>query len=70
MAKINRVEVLEDMVLDAVEVIDNSDQSRMGLSDALDEVRSILEIGYGEGFDEDVAERLGYELEDETEDEE
>lgn len=60
--KSERVLELESAILDAVEVIDQTDQSRKSLSDGMDETRNILAAAYGEDFEYGVAERLGIEL--------
>lgn len=60
--KTERVLELEQALIDAAEVIDTTDQSRKSLSDGLDEVRNIIAAAYGEDFEVDVAERLGFEL--------
>ncbi|HEY0428705.1 MAG TPA: hypothetical protein VGC76_13070 [Pyrinomonadaceae bacterium] len=65
-----RVTELEEMVLDIVEEIDNADQSRVGLLTALDNVRNIASIAYGDDFDDDVAKHLGYDLEDDEDEDE
>jgi len=67
--KSERVIELEEAVLNACEVIDNCDQSRVALSDGMDNVRMLLAEAYGEDFEDDLAVKMGYELEDEDEDE-
>ena len=50
---------LQDAILDAAEEIDNTDQSRSGLSEGLDNVRVILAEAYGPDFEDDLAEKVG-----------
>lgn len=64
-----RVKELEEMVLDIVEEIDNAEQSRVGLLTALDNVRNIASLAYGDDFDDDVTARLGHDIDDDDDDE-
>ena len=60
--KLNRIEQIETALFDAVEIIDETDQSRNALSIAMDEVRDVLVSGYGENFDDDFSNRFDNEV--------
>lgn len=64
-----RITELEQMALEAAEIIDNADQSRIGLSNALDEIRNVISTAYGEDFEDDLAQHLGVIYDDEVEEE-
>ena len=61
------LELLES-ILDAAVVIDTTDQSRVALSDGLDEVRSVLAEAYGPDFEEHLAERFEEGTDDDDDD--
>ena len=60
---------LEEGILNAVESIDNCDQSRTQLSATLDQVRETLVESYGDEFQNDFDEMIGIEAEPVDEDE-
>ncbi len=68
--KSERVIDLEEAILNAVEQIDTGDQNRVGLLETLDNIRQILEVGYGDDFEDDFAEKMGIELIDEEDEDE
>ncbi len=49
-----RAKELEDAVVEAVSVLDEADGSRVGMSEAFDSARSILETAYGDSLNEDI----------------
>ncbi len=64
MARTNqRVFELEEGILNAVELLDNCDGSRLNLVNTLDEVRETLVTSYGDDFQEEYDEMLGNETE-------
>lgn len=66
--KPERVIALEEAILNAVEQIDTANPNRVGLLDCFDNVRMILAQAYdedGSDFDADLAEKMGFELIDE-----
>lgn len=68
--KSERVRELEQGLLEIGETIDTCDQSRVALSDGMDNVREKVVELYGEDFEKDLLELMGYEVEendDETE---
>lgn len=61
---------LEEGILNAVELIDGCDGSRVELQNTLDQVRGLLVDSYGDEFQEDYDEMLGLEVEGSDEDDE
>ena len=66
--KSERVKELEEGILDAVERIDTGETNRVGLLQTLDDVREVLETVYGDDFEDDFAEKMGFELIDDDDD--
>jgi hypothetical protein len=58
MAKATVTELRESIV-EAVSLLDESDGSRTGMTQAIDDARSVLQTVYGDSLDEDVREFLG-----------
>ena len=52
---------LRDGLLTIGEKIDSCDQSRLALSDTMDEIRETVVELYGDDFETDLLEHLGYE---------
>lgn len=63
-----RTTELEEGILSAYEIIDNTDQSRVGLSEGMDNIRELLADIYGVEFENDYAEQTGAEIDDEDSD--
>jgi hypothetical protein len=57
-----RVIELEEAILNACELIDDCDQSRSALADGMESIRILLADGYGDDFEDDLAEKMGYEI--------
>lgn len=57
-----RVIELEEAILNACELIDDCDQSRSALADGMESIRLLLADGYGDDFEDDLAEKMGYEI--------
>jgi hypothetical protein len=59
--KMNKTTVteLKEAIVEAVAELDQSDGSRIGTSEAIDNARSILETAYGDDLTEDVQDFLG-----------
>ena len=49
---------LRESIVEAVSILDESDGSRTGMTQAFDDARSVLQTVYGDSLDEDVQEFL------------
>lgn len=68
MAKSQRVLELEEAIIQAVDVLDEADSSRMGLIESTDKFRAILAESYGDNFDDDLSEYQSSESDDDSSD--
>jgi len=49
---------LRESIVEAVSILDESDGSRIGMTQAIDDARSVFQTVYGDSLDEDVQEFL------------
>lgn len=68
MAKSQRVLELEEAIIQAVDVLDEADSSRMGLIESTDKLRAILAESYGDNFDDDLSDYQSSESDDDSSD--
>jgi hypothetical protein len=60
---------LRESIVEAVSILDESDGSRTGTAQAIDDARSVLQTVYGDSLDEDVQGFLGVDSDEDDEDE-
>lgn len=58
-------QILIDALLNIGAKVDSSEQSRIELSNTMDSIREIASEAYGENFDSDLLEHMGYDVEGE-----